>query len=66
MREEHTRWKTTLGAFGDWWQLLNQELAALNEAEAGFGDARYHYNANYSPMTAAKIIAENRAEKRQP
>jgi len=53
MTRENDTW-----AFGDWWQLLNKELATLNAAEAGFGDARYYYNANYSPMTAARLMQE--------
>ena len=56
MRENDT-W-----AFGDWWQLLNKELADLGEPEASFYDARYHHTANYSPFAAARLIHENRHE----
>jgi hypothetical protein len=50
---ENEKW-----AFGDWWELLNKELDALNQEQAAYGEARYYYNANYSPMTAAKLISE--------
>lgn len=31
-------------AFGDWWSLLNKEMAEIGETEALFGDARYTAN----------------------
>ena len=47
-------------AFGDWWKLLNDELADIGQDQALFGDARYYFNANYSPYGAANRIADDR------
>jgi hypothetical protein len=46
--------------FGDWWVLLNKELAEIGYGEALYGDARYFHTANYSATTAARVIAERR------
>jgi hypothetical protein len=51
--------------FSRFWQLLNQELAAIGEAEADFADARYYYDSirDYSPYSAAQLIAEDRRSR---
>jgi hypothetical protein len=58
-------WENDRWPFGDWWRELNQELAKIQCGEAGFGDARYYYNSNYSPMTAARLILETAGEARK-
>lgn len=45
-----------------WWDELNAELAARGEKEALLGDANYFFEKNYSPMTAAQLIAQDRKE----
>jgi hypothetical protein len=47
-------------AFGDWWSLLNTELADRGETEALYADARYYHTANYSPFGAASLISQER------
>ena len=49
-------------AFGDWWSLLNGELADRKQSEALYKDARYYHTANYSPATAAALIESDRRE----
>jgi hypothetical protein len=46
--------------FGDWWALLNKELAEIGHSKALYGDARYFHTANYSATTAARVIAGRR------
>lgn len=48
--------------FLDWWRALNNELVAERGqgADANQGDARYFFDRNYSPVTAALLIALDR------
>jgi hypothetical protein len=50
-------------AFGDWWQLLNKELAERGQPEALFGEARYHHSADAWPSNAARDIIAEREER---
>jgi hypothetical protein len=47
-------------AFGDWWGLLNSELAERGETEASGEEARYYHTSNHSPFAAAHCIGLTR------
>jgi len=42
-----------------WWTLFNTALAALNQPEAGFMDARDCWELGESPETAASYLANS-------
>jgi hypothetical protein len=44
-----------------WWREFNKALKFLGTHEADQGDARYWYDAQLSPETAARLLTKERA-----
>ena len=53
----------TMPAFMVWWKAANEEMERLGGREIQFASARYWYEYNYSPDTAARLIFQDRWEE---